>query len=100
MALRNSQSEEMQRPKKIGSTSATAEHGGHLKDFSAAPKGQTTSFAPTINYCRSLKEGLETLTSSAPTNNHCCGLREGLETLTSSAPTNNHRRGFREGLET
>ncbi len=100
MAFESSQSEGMQRPKKIGSASATAEHGGHLEGFSATPKGQTTSSAPTINHHRSLKEGLKTLTSSTPANNHRRGLREGLETLTSSVPTNNYRRSLREGLET
>ncbi len=90
----------MQRPKKIGSVSATAEHGSHLEGFLAAPKDQTTSSAPTINHCHGVRKGLETLTSSAPTNNHYRGLREGLETLTSSTPTNNHCRSLREGLET
>ncbi len=89
----------MRRPKKIGSASATAEHDGHLEGFLAAPKGQTTFSAPTINHHRGLRDGLETLTSSAPANNHRHSLREGLETLTSSASTNNHRRGLREGLE-
>ena len=90
----------MQRPKKIGSVFATAEYGGYLEGFLATPKGQTTSSTPTINYCRSLREGLETLTSSTPTNNHCCSLRERLETLILSAPTNNHCRGLRKGLKT
>ncbi len=100
MAFENSQSEGIQRPKKIRSTSATVEHGGHLEDFLAASKGQTTSSAPTINYYCSIREGLETLTSTTPTNNNHRGLREGLETLTSSTPTNNHWRGLREGLKT
>ncbi len=65
----------------------------------AAPKGQTTFSAPTINHRHGLKEGLETLTSSAFANNHRRSLREGLKTLTSSAPTNNYCRGLREGLE-
>ncbi len=99
MAFESSQSEGMRRPKKIRSTSATAEHGGHLEGFLAAPKGQTTFSAPTINHRHGLREGLETLTSSTLANNHCRSLRVGLETLTSSAPTNNHRRGLREGLE-
>ncbi len=89
----------MQKSKKIGSVSATAKYGGHLEGFLAMPKGQNTFSTPTINHCRGLKEGLETLTSSALTNNHCRGLREGLETLTSSTPTNNYCHGLREGLE-
>ncbi len=90
----------MQRPKKIGSASATAEHDGHLEGFLAVLKGQTTSSTPNINHYRGLREGLETLTSSTPANNHCRGLREGLKTLTSSTPTNNHRHGLRERVET
>ncbi len=100
MAFESSQSEGMQRPKKIGSVSATAEHGGHLEGFSAALKGQTTSFALTINHCRGLREGLETLTSSALAKNHCHSLIEGMEIRTSSAPTNNHHRSLKKELET
>ncbi len=89
----------MQRPKKIGSASATAEHSGHLEDFSVTPKGQTTSSAPTVNHRYSLREGLETLIFSTPANNYCRAFRKRLETLTSSAPTNNYCRSLREGLE-
>lgn len=99
MAFESFHSEGMWRPKKIGSTSAIAEHSGHLEGFSTVLKDQTTSFIPIINHCRGLREGLKILTSSALTNNYCHGLREGLETLTSSAPTNNHRHSLKEGLE-
>ncbi len=99
MAFESYQSEGIQRPKKIKSISATTEHGGHLEGFLTTPKGQITSFAPTINHRYSLRDGLKTLTSSAPTKNHHRDLRKGLETLTSSAPINNHCCGLREGLE-
>ncbi len=100
MAFESSQSKGMRRPKKIGSASATAEHGGYLEGFLAVPKGQTTSFALTINHRRGLREGLETLTSSTSANKHCRSLREGLETVTSSALTNNYCCNLREGLKT
>ena len=66
----------------------------------AVLKGQTTSFAPTINYYHGLKEELKTLTSSTPINNHCYSLREGLKTVTSSTPINNYYYSFKKGLET
>ena len=90
----------MQRSKKIGSASAIAEYDGHLESFLATPKSLTTSFAPTINHFRSLREGLEIQISSAPTNNYCCGLKKRLEIQTFSTPTNNNRRNLREGSET
>ncbi len=100
MAFESFQSGGIQKPIKIGSTLAIVEYGGHLEGFLATPKGQTTSSALTINYCHSLREGLETLTSSTPTNNYCHSFREELETLISSVPTNNHHCSLKEGLET
>lgn len=76
------------------------EYDGHLKSFLATPKSQTTSSAPIINHCYSLKKVLETLTSFALVNNHYRGLRKGLETLTSFVPTNNHCCSLKEGLRT
>ena len=99
MVFESSQSEKMQRPKKIGFALATMEYNGHLEGFLAMPKGQTTSFAPTINYNRGLREELETLTSSSPANNYCHGLRNRLKILISSAPINNHCCNFKEGLK-
>ena len=99
MAFESFQSEKIQKPKKIGSASATAEYGGYLKGFLAAPKGLPTFSAPTINHSYGLREGLETITSSTPTNNHCRGLREGLKTLISFAPINNYCHSLRKGLE-
>ena len=96
MAFGSFQSEAIQKSKKIGSVSAIAEHDGHLEGFLATPKSQITSFTPIINNCRSLREGLETLTFF---NNHCCGFKEELETLTFFALTNNHCRNFRKRLE-
>ena len=110
----------MRRLEKIGSVSTIAEYDSNLEGFLVALKSQIISSAFTIIYCRSLREGLKTLTffapinnyyrglkkrlktltSSASTNNHCYGLREKLETQTSFALTNNHCRGLREKLET
>lgn len=100
MAFKSFQLEKIQRPKKIESVSATAEHGGHLEGFLATLKGQTTSSTPIINYYRGLREGLEILIFSISTNNHCRGLRKGLETLIFSAPINNHCCNLKEELET
>ena len=62
-------------------------------------KGQTTSSAPTINYCHRFREELVTLTSSSPTKNYYYGLGKRLKTLISSIPTNNYCRGLKKGLE-
>ena len=100
MAFESSQSEEMQRPKKIGSISTTAEYRGYLEGFLAMPKGQTTFSAPIINYCSGLRKGLEILTSFALTNNYYCSLKKRLERQTFSVPSNYHCRGLKERLET
>lgn len=100
MAFESFQLKKIQKPKKIGSISATIKYDGYLEDFLAAPKGQTTSSAPTINYCYGLKEELETLTFSAPTNNYCRNLRERLKTLISFALTNNYCCSLKKRLET
>ena len=99
MAFESFQSEEMRKPKKTKFASTTAEHGGYLKSFLAAPKDQTTSFASIINYYRSLREELETLISSTPANNYHRTLKERLKILTSSTSTNNHCCSLKEGLE-
>ena len=89
----------MEKRKKIRSISATMKYNGHLEDFLAAPKSQTTFFTPTINHCYDFKEGLEILTSSTPTKNYCHSLKEGLETLISSISTNNYYCNFKKKLK-
>lgn len=76
MAFEGSQSERIQKPKKIGSASAIVVYSSHLEDFSAVPKDQTTSSASIINHHNNLREWLETLTSFALTNINCRGLGE------------------------
>lgn len=100
MIFESSQSKNIQRPKKIRSTSATSEHSGHLRGFWAMPKSQSTSSASIINHCHSLRKRLETLTSSTYINNHCHGLREKFKILILSTPINNHCCGLRKVLET
>lgn len=80
--------------------SATVEYASYLKSVLTAPKTQTTSFAPTINYFHGLREGLEILTFSISTINHYYNPRNELEIVTSFALTNIHCHSLKKGLKT
>lgn len=99
MVFESFQLEGIQRPNKIRFASTIAKYGGHLKGFVAVPKGQTTFFTLTINFCQGFREELEILTFFTPINNYCRSFKRQLYTLISFTPTNNYCRSFRKGLE-